>query len=323
MKKFFSILVLVVFMFSFTSCGSKKAEPEDDVEKIFTVGICQLLQHPALDEATKGFQDALREKLGQRIVFDFKNASGEPSNCSTIINGFITDEVDLIMANATPALAAAASATSTIPILGTSITEYGAALDIDDFSGVSGRNISGTSDLAPLDEQAQMIIDLFPEVKKVGILFCSTESNSRYQVKIVSEYLEKNGITVEEFSFTDTNDIAAVTQQACDESDVIYIPTDNKAADCAETINNVAVVSNVPIIAGEEGICSSCGVATLTIDYYSIGYKTGLMAFEILENKADISKMQIGYDPDPVKKYNPVLADKYSVDIPDDYSAIE
>ena len=324
MKKIFALLLIIILMTALVSCGSKKEEePAEDTPKVFNIGICQLLQHPALDLATEGFQQALKDKLGDRVVFDFKNASGEPANCSTIVNGFVTDEVDLIMANATPALGAAAAATLSIPILGTSITEYGAALDITDFDGTSGRNISGTSDLAPLDQQAQMIIDLFPETKTVGILFCSTEANSKYQVKVVSQYLRDLGITVKEFSFTDTNDIAAVAQQACDESDVLYIPTDNKAADCAETINNVAVVAGVPIIAGEEGICKACGVATLTISYFDIGYETGLMAFEILENGADISKMEVRYAPEFTKKYNPDLAEKYDLTFSDDYEAIE
>ena len=319
-KKIVALLMLLCLVFTLVSCGGKEKEEET---KVFNVGICQLLQHPALDEATKGFQQALKDKLGDKVVFDLQYASGEPSNCATIVNGFVNDEVDLIMANATPALNAAASATAEIPILGTSITEYGAALDIDNFSGVSGRNISGTSDLAPLDQQANMLMELFPEAKTVGILFCSTEANSRYQVNVVKEILTNNGLQVIEFSFTDTNDIASVTQQACDECDVLYIPTDNKAADCAETINNIAVVEEVPIIAGEEGICASCGVATLTISYFDIGYETGLMAFEILENGADISSMEIRYAPEFTKKFNPVLAEKYNVKVGDDYIAID
>lgn len=323
-RKSISFVLLIVMLFSLVSCGSSgETEPEQDTPKVFHIGICQLLQHPALDLATEGFIAALTDKLDGRVAFDLKNASGEPANCTTIVNGFVTDEVDLIMANATPALGAAAAATLTIPILGTSITEYGAALDISDFSGSSGRNISGTSDLAPLDQQAQMIADLFPDAKNIGILFCSTEANSKYQVKVVSQCLNDMGLNVKEFSFTDTNDIAAVTQQACDESDVLYIPTDNKAADCAETINNVAVVAGVPIIAGEEGICKACGVATLTISYFDIGYETGLMAFEILENGADISKMEIRYAPEFTKKFNPTLAEKYGLTFSDDYEAIE
>ena len=327
-KKLTALLMIAVLMFALASCGQKKEEENNsnepaDEPKVFHVGIVQLVQHPALDSATEGFQDALREKLGDRVVFDVKNGSGEPANCTTIVNGFISDEVDLIMANATPAVAAAATATSVIPILGTSVTEYGAALDIENFNGTSGFNVSGTSDLAPLDQQAQMVKDLFPDAKVVGILFCSSEANSKYQVKVVSECLTKLGMEPREFSFTDTNDIAAVAQQACDESDVLYIPTDNKAADCAETINNVASVANVPIIAGEEGICKACGVATLTIDYYDLGHETGLMAFEILENGADISKMEIRYAPEFTKKFNPAFAEKFGLTFGSDYVAIE
>ena len=324
-KKLTALFMIMVLMFALVSCGQKgnKDDEPGDAPKVFHVGVVQLVQHPALDAATQGFQDALKEKLGDRVVFDVKNGSGEPANCTTIVNGFISDDVDLIMANATPAVAAAATATSTIPILGTSVTEYGAALDIENFNGTSGINVSGTSDLAPLDQQAQMVKDLFPDAKTVGILFCSSEANSKYQVKVVSECLTKLGMEPKEFSFTDTNDISAVCQQACDESDVIYIPTDNKAADCAETINNVASVAGVPIIAGEEGICKACGVATLTIDYYDLGHETGLMAFEILENGADVSAMQIRYAPEFTKKYNPAIADKFGLEFGEDYEAIE
>ena len=324
-KKLTALFMIMVLMFALASCGQKGNEDDEsgNEPKVFHVGVVQLVQHPALDAATQGFQDALKEKLGDRVVFDVKNGSGEPANCTTIVNGFISDDVDLIMANATPAVAAAATATSEIPILGTSVTEYGAALDIENFNGASGINVSGTSDLAPLDQQAQMVKDLFPDAKTVGILFCSSEANSKYQVKVVSECLVKLGMTPKEFSFTDTNDIAAVAQQACDESDVIYIPTDNKAADCAETINNVASVAGVPIIAGEEGICKACGVATLTIDYYDLGHETGLMAFEILENGADVSTMQIRYAPEFTKKFNPAIADRFGLEFGEDYEAIE
>ena len=203
------------------------------------------MQHDALDAATQGFIDALNEALPGQVKIVEKNASGDSVNCSTIVNGFVSDGVDLIMANATPALTAAASATSDIPILGTSITAYGVALDMDDFTGTVGGNISGTSDLADLEKQAAMITEWFPEAKKVALLFCSAEPNSRYQIEEVAKYLADAGIETEEYAFTDTNDVASVAQAACDYADVIYIPTDNTAAANTEAIANVLIPAGV------------------------------------------------------------------------------
>jgi len=309
MKKLIT-LVLVVIMAAMAGCASAA-----------TVGICQLVQHAALDQATQGFKDALSEKMPD-VEFDEQNASGDAVNCATITNTFASNGVDLIMANATPALQAAVAATGDIPILATSITEYGVALDIDDFTGVTGINVSGTSDLAPLDEQAAMVKELFPDAKKVGMLYCSAEANSIYQVKVVGEELAKLGYETEEFAFTDSNDVASVSALAAQESDVIYIPTDNTAAAYTETIANEVIPAKVPVIAGEEGICSGCGVATLTISYYDIGYATGLMAFEILANGADVSEMPIEYAPQFVKKYNAANVEALGLAIPEGYVAI-
>ena len=309
MKKIVT-LALVLVMVAMAACASAA-----------TVGICQLVQHAALDQATQGFKDALLEKMPD-VEFDEQNASGDAVNCATITNTFASNGVDLIMANATPALQAAVAATGDIPILATSITEYGVALDIDGFTGVTGMNVSGTSDLAPLSEQAAMVKELFPDAKKVGLLYCSAEANSIYQVKVVGEELAKLGYETEEFAFTDSNDVASVSALAASESDVIYIPTDNTAAAYTETIANEVIPAKVPVIAGEEGICSGCGVATLTISYYDIGYATGLMAYEILEGGADVSQMPIEYAPQFVKKYNAANVEALGVTIPEGYVAI-
>ena len=287
------------------------------------IGICQLVQHPALDAATQGFRDALTEKFGGDVTFDEQNASGDAVNCATIINTFVSNNVDLILANATPALQAAVAATADIPVLGTSITEYGVALGIDDFNGVTGINVSGTSDLAPLNEQAAMVKELFPEAKKVGLLYCSAEANSIYQVKVVGEELAKLGYETEEFAFTDSNDVASVSALAAQNCDVVYIPTDNTAAAYTETIANELIPAKIPAVVGEEGICKGCGVATLTISYYDIGYATGLMAYEILANGADVSTMPIEYAPQFTKKYNAANAEALGLTIPADYTAIE
>lgn len=318
MKKFVVVLLAVVMITaSVFAQGTSEAQSAK-----YTVGICQLVQHPALDAATQGFKDALIKGLGSDVAIDEQNASGEATNCSTIINGFVAKNVDLILANATAPLQAAASATSTIPVLGTSITDYASALEIDGWTGTVGTNVSGTSDLAPLSEQAAMIKELFPTAKKVGLLYCSAEANSVYQVEEMEKYLAAIGITTVRFSFTDTNDVASVAQKAADSSDVIYIPTDNTAASNTEAIANVVIPAKTPVVAGEEGICSGCGVATLSISYYDIGYATGEMAVQILRDGADVSKMPVQYAPQVTKKYNAEICDKLGIAAPAGYVAI-
>lgn len=318
MKKILALVLALVMIFALCACSSTSNSSAK-----FTVGVCQLVQHEALDAATQGFKDALVAELGDAVVFDEQNASGDISTAATICNGFAASNVDLILANATPALQAAVAATDTIPVLGTSITEYGVALDIDNFDGLVGGNVSGTSDLAPLEQQAQMVIDLFPDVKSVGILYCSAEANSVYQAEVVKAALEGNGIKVGIYTFADSNDVATVTQSACADVEVIYIPTDNTAASCAEAIGNIAEPAGVPIIAGEESVCKLCGVATLTINYYDLGVTTGKMAAKILKGEANISDMPIEYFEGPVKKFNPSLAELFNVAIPEDFVAIE
>lgn len=291
----------------------------------YNVGICQLVQHPALDEATRGFKEALTEKLGDKVVFDEQNASGDSATCATIVNQFVSNEVDLIMANATASLQAAAAATADIPILGTSISVYNVALDIPDeeWTGSTGKNISGTSDLAPLDQQADMFAELLPDAKTVGLLYCSAEPNSVYQADTVKAALEEAGVTCKVYTFADSNDIASITTTAAGECDALYVPTDNTAASNAEIINNICEPAGVPIIAGEEGICNGCGIATLSISYYDIGYKTGEMAYEILVNGADVSTMPIEFAPQFVKKYAPARCETLGITIPEGYEAIE
>lgn len=316
MKKTLSVLVAVALALCF--CGLASAEGTT-----YRIGICQLVQHVALDAATQGFQDALKEKLGESVTFDLQNASGDTNTCSTIMNGFVSANVDLIMANATPALQAAVASTGDIPILGTSVTDYATALDISDWTGATGINVSGTSDLAPLDQQAAMLHELFPDAKKVGLLYCSAEPNSKYQVDVIKGYLADLGCECTEYTFADSNDVASVAQNACDGSEVIYIPTDNTAASCTEAIRNVVEPAKVPVITGEEGLCKGCGIATLSISYYDLGYATGEMAYELLAGGADIASMQIRFAPNVTKEYNKELCDLLGITIPEGYTAIE
>ena len=288
----------------------------------YTVGICQLVQHAALDAATQGFEDALTAEFGDNVKFDFQNAQGDSATCATIANGFVSAGVDLIMANATPALQAAQSATNEIPVLGTSVTEYGVALGLSDFSGTVGGNISGTSDLAPLDQQADMIVEWMPEAKKVGLLYCSAEANSQYQVDEVQKYLEAKGVTATQYAFSDSNDLSSVCQKAADENDALYVPTDNTVAANTGIVDGICRPAKKPVFAGEEGICAGCGVATLSISYYDLGYTTGEMAVKILKGEADISTMPIEYT-DVTKKYNKAVCDDLGLTAPEGYEAIE
>jgi len=316
MKKIVAIVCAALLLLSMTACGAA-----DDGK--YTIGICQLMTHDALGAATQGFKDALIEKLGEEnLVFKDQDAGGEFANCGTIMDGFVAENVDLILANATWPLQAAQSATADIPILGTSVTDYATALGIENWTGTVGGNISGTSDLAPLDQQAAMVKELFPDAKNVGLLFCAGEPNSVYQVTIVQKHLEELGYTCQQFGFADVNELAAVTQNACDASDVLYIPTDNTAATYTENIANVVIPAGVPVVCGESNTCAGCGVATLSIDYYDLGYTTGLMAAKILTGEADIATMAVEFAPEVTKMYNADNCAKLNVTIPEGYAPI-
>lgn len=300
----------------------EKGEIEDG--KVFNIGICQLVQHPALDAATQGFRESLTALMGEdHVKFDEQNAQGDSPTCSTICNQFVSSKYDLIMANATPALQAASTATADIPLLGTSVTDYATALDVADWTGKTGTNVSGTSDLAPLNEQANIVKELLPDAKKVGILYCSAEANSKYQATEITKTFTELGLEVKEYTFTDSNDVAQVTTTACNESDVIYIPTDNVAASNAELIDSVAAPAKKAIIAGEENICKGCGVATLSISYYDLGYKTGEMAYDILVNGKKPGEMEIQSAPKFTKEYMADRAKTLGITIPDEYEEIK
>jgi putative ABC transport system substrate-binding protein len=327
-KKTAAIGLSVMMAAAMAACGGSSSDKPAQTEAAaggdasYTVGVCQLVQHVALDAATQGFQDAITEAFGDSVTFDVQNAQGDSNTCSTIINGLVSNNVDLILANATPALQAAQAGTDSIPVLGTSITDYATALAIDDFSGTVGGNISGTSDLAPLDGQAEMFKELLPDAKKIGMIYCSAEANSQYQVDTIKGYLEGMGYTCEYYAFSDSNDISTIVTKASQECDALYIPTDNTAASNTEIINNICEPAGIPIIAGEEGICKGCGIATLSIDYYDLGYATGQMGVKVLQGE-DISTMAIEYAPNFTKEYMADRCEKLGITVPEDYLAIE
>lgn len=322
-RKLLALTLALIFICSaFTACGGEgEKEPEN---KKLRIGIVQLVEHVALDAATEGFKKAVIDELGEENVeFDFQNGQNDPQTCSTIANQFVSNNVDLIMANATPALQAASAATADIPILGTSVTEYGVALNIENFDGTVGGNVSGTSDLAPLDKQAEMITEWCPDAKTVGLLYCSKEANSQYQVDVVKAELEAKGLKATLYPFSDSNDLSQICTTAADNSDVIYVPTDNTVAENTGIIDNICEPKKVPVIAGEEGICSGCGIATLSISYYDLGYATGKMAVKILKDGEDVSKMPIGYAETQTPKYNAQNCEALGITPIEGYQAIE
>ncbi|MBR5535829.1 MAG: ABC transporter substrate-binding protein [Clostridia bacterium] len=315
MKKLLAIILSAALIFSLAACGTTSAT--------YTIGILEYSSHEAQSLAIQGFMDVLTEKLGSEVSFDRQHASGDANSATLIANNFITKNVDLILCDNTQSLQIAASATATTPVLGAAVTDYARALDVSLVSQSTGINVSGTSDLAPLDSQAEMITELFPEAKKVGLLYCSSEVNSLYQINAVQQYLLAKGIKCEEFAFTDSNDLASAVQTACDFADVLYLPTDNTIAECTGIIDDICHVTKTPVIAGEKGICTGCGLATLSIDYYKLGRQTGMMAYEILVNKADITQMPIEYDASCTKMYNTSIADNLGISVPEDYIPVE
>ena len=320
-KKLLSAALAATMALTLAACGGE-GQSADDPDG-YTIGICEQMEHVSLSEATQGFMDGLTELLGaDKVVFREQNAGGEQTNCTTIMNGFLAEGVDLILANATWPLQAAASATADTPILGTSVTDYAVALGLDEFDGTVGGNISGTSDLVDLEAQAAIISELFPDAGTVGLLYCSGEPNSVYQIETVRGYLEPLGYACEIFAFTDVNDLASVTQAACDACDVIYIPTDNTVATNVESVANVVLPAGVPVVGGDPGICSGCGVATIATDYYELGRLTAEMAAQVLTGEADISSMPIQYGA-MEKIYDPENCELLGISIPEGYNPVE
>ncbi len=344
MKKILAALLAALMVLSLAACGASSAPAATTAPtateaaapaateaateaaapaKTYTIGICQLVQHPALDAATQGFKDALTAKLGDAVVFDEQNAQGDSATCSVIATGFVSNQYDLIMANATPALLAAVSATDTIPILGTSVTDFASALAVDAAAdGSLGMNVSGTSDGVPAQLYADCVMELVPDAKKVSVLYCSAEPNSVLQADQFIACMDAIGVATEVFTFSDSNDIQSVTATAVEGADALYIPTDNTAASNMTIVSGVCEPAGIPVICGEEGMCSGGGLATVSISYYDIGTACGEMAYDILVNGADISKIPVGYSQNPVKKYNADYAAAINFTLPEGYEAI-
>lgn len=285
-KKFLAAAAACLMVAGLAACGNEPSTPSNPDEKVFQIGIVQLAEHPALDEATRGFKDFLTEKLGDKVQFNVQNAQGEQTNCTTIVNQFVSSKVDLIMANATNAVKAAREATSDIPIIGTSVTDYV-------FSGLvasneaPGANVTGASDMNPVNVQVQLMKTLCPEVKTVGIVINSGEENSAIQAEEAKTAFEAEGFAVKIYSVADTNEIQTVVTAACNEVDAFYEPTDNLIAANVPTMSNITTAAGKPVICGEGGMCESGFLATYAISYYELGRAAGEQAFNILVNGAD------------------------------------
>ena len=319
MKKIIAITLAALMLLSLAACGGTAS---DDGK--YVIGICQMTKHPSLDHASEGFKDAVIAALGEdNVVFKEQDAAGEYATCGVVIDGFIAEGVDMILANSTTPLQVAVSATDEIPILGTSITDYAAALNMSEWTGSVEGNVAGTTDLAPLDQQAAVIAELFPEAQNVGLLYCSSEPNSVYQIRIIGEYLADMGYTCTEFAFADVNDMSYVVETACENADVIYIPTDNTCATYTENIANVVLPAGVPVVTGDTSTCAAAGVATFSISYYDLGRVTGEMAVQILTGEADIADMAIQSAGEAAKMYNPANCEKLGITVPDGYQPVE
>lgn len=285
-KKFLAAAAACLMVAGLAACGNEPSTPSNPDEKVFQIGIVQLAEHPALDEATRGFKEFLTEKLGDKVQFNVQNAQGEQTNCTTIVNQFVSSKVDLIMANATNAVKAAREATSDIPVVGTSVTDYV-------FSGLvasneaPGANVTGASDMNPVNVQVQLMKTLCPEVKTVGIVINSGEENSAIQAEEAKTAFEAEGFAVKIYSVADTNEIQTVVTAACNEVEAFYEPTDNLIAANVPTMSNITTAAGKPVICGEGGMCESGFLATYAISYYELGRAAGEQAYNILVNGAD------------------------------------
>ena len=285
---------------------------------VYTIGICQQMQHVSLDEATKGFEDALTELLGDQVEFDYQNAGGEQSNCTSIVSKFVTDDVDLIMANATTAVQCAKEATTQIPVVGTSVTDY-VSTGIVDSAENPGSNVTGYSDLSDANNHVQLIQQLLPEAKTVAILYSTGEENSRILAENATAAFEAAGLTAESYTANDSNDISAVVTEACTQADVIYVPTDNLMAANMELVKNVALNQKVPVVSCFTADENDGALMSISISYYTMGRLAGEMAYEILVNGADPAAMPIGVMAveDMDITINQSVADELGITIPE------
>lgn len=303
MKKLIAMILVLVLCVGMTACANTKAAD-------YVVGVCQLMKHDSLDAATKGFQDALTEemnKAGKTVVID-PQVAGEANLCTTVVNTFVAKNVDLIMANATPALLAAANGTTTIPVLGTSVTDYN-----DTFKGNIPANVSGTSDAVPFDLQAQMMIDTLALTAgdQVGVLYCINESNSLIQYEAVKALFEQKGIVVKAYTFSEVSELQGIVTSMAGECKAVYVPSDNTVAQNDTIVGTICTEKKVPVFTSYGGtIC----YASLAIDYYQLGVETGKMAAQILLGTKSIQDIEVA-TLTPTKTYNTELCQTLGISV--------
>ena len=294
-------------------CGSAAGQQDNEQGGSLQIGIVQLVQHNALDEACRGFQDKMKAS-GLNVEIEVQNGSGDQAACSTIASKFVSDKKDLILAIATPAAQAVAQATREIPVLVTAVT--------DPHSDVPGENVTGTSDMNQyLSKQLELVADFAPAAKTVGILYCSAESNSVLQAQQAQTELEKQGYEVKVYTAADSNEIQAVTQKACGEVDAIYIPTDNTFASSMPTVAQITSPAKIPVICGEENMALSGGLATYSVDYYRLGEMTAEQAIQILQGGKSPADIPVGFAAEEDMKYvvNEDVAAALGVAVPDKF----
>lgn len=309
-----------------TACSSAPSDsPNDSGTETIKIGAIQLAEHPALDQSYEGFMAALKDNgfvEGDNMTVDYQNAQGDPSNCDTIANKFVNDHVDLILAIATNAAQAAANATQTTPIVLTAVTdpEYSGLVDSNE---APGGNVTGTSDLTPVEAQIELLKDLFPEAKNVAVMFNGAEDNSIFQANMAKKAIEDNGMTYIETSVSELNQIQQVVESLVGKADAIYIPTDNLLAEGMATVSMITNEKKIPVIVGEEGMCSNGGLATYGLSYYNLGYKAGEQAVAILKGEATPAETPIGYLPaeDCVLTINMDTVSALGIEIPQDLLA--
>ena len=311
-KTILTVASVVLLALVSTACSQRPKNPK--------IGVIQLVEHPALDASYKGFVDGLKEAGyvdGQNIDIDYENAQGDQSNCVTIADKLVSSKCDLIFAIATPAAQAVANRTDSIPILVTAVTDpKTAGLVVE--NDKPGTNVSGTSDLNPVTAQIGLIPKITPNAKKIAMLYCSSEENSVFQINMAKKECDKLGLTYQDATVSNTNEIQQVVQSLVGKVDAIYCPTDNMIASSMATVSLVTTEAKIPVICGESGMCQSGGLATYGINYYELGKQTAKMAVEIFANGKKPAQMPIQYLDKCDFMYNKEVADAIGVKIPAD-----
>lgn len=327
MKKWIA-LAMMSMMLVLAGCGGNQAptteqetqeEPAAETSSdVLEIGIIQLVDHVALDRAREGFEAGLKEagfEADKDIRVEFKNAQGDQSNLSTITQQFAADKKDLVCVIATPTAVAMASASKDIPIVGTAITDYEAA-NLVAANDAPGGNVTGTSDMNPVAEQLELMTEIMPEVKTVGVMYTSSEENSRIQIELFKEAASAKGIEVEEATVTNVNDIQQAATNLVGKVDAIYVPTDNTLASAISNLTGITNEAGIPVFPGETGMMEGGGLATLSVDYFELGKQTGAMAARILSGEAQPAEMAIEMPKSYEISINESVAEQLGIDIP-------